>query len=194
MEELRAIANSIGPSSDTLLWDITLYVLFFLNLIMLLLLPDGSTVGTLLSMAVLISIFIDKTYAFGYMIDPGPYTPETCHSKVFIGTYLIRAIIFAAPLTIAASTNEGRVRGAAIVAGIGGAIYMFLRWFMEQRDFNAPDIICFNTSVAAQSIGMVFILARVALRDRLRLGRIDRHVPVTIAGDFAPDHVEVELA
>ncbi len=194
MEELRAIFDSIGPSSDTLYWDITLYVLFLLNTITLLLLPDGSTMGTLLSMIVLISLFIDKTYAFGYMIDTGPYTPETCHAKVFIGTYLIRAIIFAAPLTIAASTDEGRVRGAAIVAGIGGVIYMFLRWFMEQRDFNAPDIVCFNTDVVIQSAGLVLVLARIALRDRLRLGRVYRHVPVTVPGHLAPDDVEIQAA
>jgi len=193
MEELRAILNSVGPSNDTLAWDLALYGLFFLNLITLLMLPDGATTGTILSILVLISIFIDKTFAFGYLIDSGPYTPETCHAKIFVGTYLIRALMFAAPLTVAASTDNGKVRAAGIIAGIGGGVYMFTRWFFDQRDIEAPDITCFNTTVMAQNLGMTLVLARLMLRRRLRLGVVHRHIPVAVAGDFAAHDVEVEL-
>ncbi len=133
-------------------------------------LPDGSTTGTILSIFVLISIFIDKTFAFGYLIDSGPYTPETCHAKIFVGTYLIRAAMFAAPLTVAASTDNGKVRATGVIAGIGGGIYMFLRWFFDQRNVKAPDITCFNTEVMAQNVGMMLLLARLALGRRLRPG------------------------
>ncbi len=191
MEELRQIVNSIGPSSDTLIWDISLYLLFFLNLIALLMLPDGSTMNTMLLILVLVSIFIDKTYAFGYMIDPGPYDPKTCHEKIFVGTYLIRAAMFVAPLTVAASTDEGKVRAVGILAGIGGAIYLFLRWFMQQRTVEAPSITCFNTDVAAMSAGFVLLAARVLLRDRLRLGTIHRGIPLTVVSQLAPHDVEI---
>lgn len=194
VEELRTILSSVGPSNDTLAWDLALYALFFFNLLTLLMLPDGSTTGTILSIFVLISIFIDKTFAFGYLIDSGPYTPETCHAKIFVGTYLIRALMFAAPLTVAASTDNSKVRTLGIIAGIGGGVYMFTRWFFDQRDIEAPDITCFNTTVMAQNLGMILVLARVVLRRRLRLGIVDRYVPVAVAGDLAAHDVEVELS
>ncbi|GAB4418189.1 MAG: hypothetical protein Kow00106_14130 [Anaerolineae bacterium] len=193
MEELRAILNSVGPSNDTLAWDLALYGLFFLNLITLLMLPDGSTTGTILSIFVLISIFIDKTFAFGYLIDSGPYTPETCHAKIFVGTYLIRALMFAAPLTVAASTDNGKVRATGVIAGIGGGVYMFVRWFFDQRNIEAPDITCFNTAVLAQNLGMTLLLARIVLGRRLRLGFVDRHIPLAVARELAAHQVEVEL-
>ena len=191
MEELRQVVNSIGPSNDTLIWDISLYVLFFLNLITLLMLPDGSTMNTMLTIIVLVSLFIDKTYAFGYMIDPGPYDPKTCHEKIFVGTYLIRAAMFVIPLTVAASTDEGKVRATGVIAGIGGAIYLFLRWFMQQRDVKAPGITCFNTDVVAMSAGFVLLAARIVLRDRLRLGTVHRGVPLTVVGQPAAHDIEI---
>lgn len=193
MEELRAILESVGPSNSTLGWDLALYGLFFFNLITLLMLPDGSTTATLLTILVLISIFIDKTFAFGYLIDSGPYSPQVCHAKIFVGTYLIRAAMFAAPLTVAASTDSGKVRATALVAGIGGGVYMFLRWFFDQRNIKAPDITCFNTAVMAQNVGMTLVLARLLLRRRLRLGVVYRHIPVAVAGDLAAHDIEVEL-
>ncbi len=185
MEELRQIVNSIGPSSDTLIWDLSLYALFFLNFITLFMLPDGSTMGTMLTILVLVSIFIDKTYAFGYMMDPGPYTAKTCHEKIFVGTYLIRAAMFVAPLTVAASTEEGKVRAVGVMAGIGGAIYLFLRWFMQQRNVEAPGVTCSTT------IGFVLLAAQVMLRDRVWLGAIHRGIPLTVVGQPAAHDVEV---
>lgn len=191
MEELRAILESVGPSSDTLGWDISLYVLFVLNVVILLLLPDGSTLGTVLSVSVILSVFIDKTYAFGHLLDSGPYSPEYCHAKIFVGTYLIRAVIFAAPLTVAASTNKGSVRFLGVVAGIGGAAYMFLRWFSDQRDVAAPNITCFDSEMMIHSASLVLVMGRVALRKRLTLWAEHRDVPGAIPGDLAAYEVEV---
>jgi len=191
MEELRAILESVGPSSNTLGWDIALYALFLLNVVILLLLPDGSTMGTGLSIAVILCLFIDKTYAFGHLLDSGPYSPEYCHAKIFVCTYLIRAVVFAAPLTIAASTDKDSVRTMGIIAGIGGAVYMFLRWFSDQRDVAAPNITCFNSEMMVHSASMVLVLGRVALRNRLGSLTIYRDVPGAVLGDLAAHEVEV---
>jgi len=190
MPELREMAEALWLT-DKIQWDIALYVLFLLNLAALFTLPDGATLQTFLSIVVLISIVIDKVYAFGYIIDPGPYSPQVCHSKIFIGTYIIRAIMFAAPLAIAGLTDEPKVRLFGLLAGIGGAIYMFMRWYLEQRDVKAPDIICLNTGVLWQSAGAALLLARIALGRRLRLGTVHRHVPLAILGELAGDKVEV---
>jgi len=191
MEELRAILESVGPSNDTLGWDITLYVLFLLNVVILLLLPDGSTMGTVLSVGVILCLFIDKTYAFGHLLDSGPYSPEYCHTKIFVGTYLIRAVIFAAPLTVAASTDKGSVRTMGVIAGIGGAAYMFLRWYSDQREVSAPNITCFDSEAMVRSASMVLVLGRVALRNRLGSLTIYRDVPGAVLGDLAAHEVEV---
>lgn len=194
MAEIKAILNSVGPSSAHLQWDISLYVLFFLNLVVLLLLPDGQTMGTMLCIGVLISIFIDKTFAFGYILKPQGMTPEYCHAKIFVGTYLIRAAMFIAPATIAGSTDEGKVRAGAVVASIGGAIYSFARWYFDQRTVSTRKIMCFNpveTGMMVQSIGIVLILAKIVLRDRLLLGAVHRHIPVTVPGEFAAHEIEI---
>jgi len=189
MDQIKAIFDALGPSNKYLIWDISLYVLFLLNVVVLMTLPDGSTLGTLLSIIVLIFIFIDKTFAFGHILKAPD--PEYCHAKIFIGTYLIRATIFIAPLTIAGGTHEGKVRTAGIVAGMGGAIYMFMRWFTDQRDVDTTIITCFNTDVMMQNAGTLLVLARVVLRDRLLLGTVHRRIPSRVFGNSAAHEVEV---
>ncbi|HVO69130.1 MAG TPA: hypothetical protein VMT24_03730 [Aggregatilineaceae bacterium] len=188
METLKEMVNALGPS-DQLQWDIALYTLFFLNIVLLLLLPDGSTLGTLLSIVVLISVVIDKTYAFGYILKSS--NPQYCHAKIFIGTYLIRAAMFVAPLTIAGSTRDDKVRAMGIVAGIGGAIYMFARWFLDQRDISSSQITCMNTDITIQSAGMILVLARLVLRHRLSLGTVHWDIPAAILGDLPTHEIEV---
>jgi hypothetical protein len=188
METLKEMVNALGPT-DQLQWDVALYTLFFFNIVLLALLPDGSTMGTLLSIVVLISVVIDKTYAFGYILKSP--NPEYCHAKIFIGTYLIRAAMFVAPLTIAGSTHEGKVRTMGIVAGVWGGVYMFGRWFFDQRDISSTQITCMNTDITIQSAGMILMLARLVLRNRLCLGTVHRDIPAAILGDLPAHEVEV---
>jgi hypothetical protein len=190
MEDLKAIFSYLGPT-DQLHWDITLYVLFLLNVVVLLTIPEGNATATFLTIMVLVFTFMDKTYAFGYMLDPGPYTPEDCHAKIFVGTYLIRAAMFIAPLSIAGFVSGGKSRGPAVLSGIGAAAYSFIRWYMDQRDVVAPEITCFNTEVMLQSAGMILILAKIALRDRLVLGTVYRRIPGAVFRKFAAHEVEI---
>ena len=168
MENIQEIIGALGPS-DQLHWDIMLYVLFFFNVIMLFLLPDGATLHTMLIIIVLVSVFIDKTYAFGHVMNSGRYTPETCHAKIFIGTYIIRAMMFIAPLIIAGSTDKGNVRALGILLGALGVGYILARWYMDQREVETPEITCMATSMVAQNAGMVLILAYATLRRSLPL-------------------------
>jgi hypothetical protein len=167
MENVQEIINALGPT-DELHWDIALYILFFFNLIMLFLLPDGATLHTMLLILVLVSIFIDKTYAFGYFMNSGQYTAKTCHTEIFVGTYLIRAIMFIAPLMIAGSTDKDNVRALGILLGILSTGYLLGRWFLDQREVEAPDITCMATGAVAQNAGMIITLAYATLRRRVR--------------------------
>ncbi len=193
MEDIRTIISSIGPGSgQQLIWDIALYWLFLINVVMLLM--EGSAFGTNIAIGVLLAVFIDKTFAFGYMFNPdnGIYDdPETCHAKVFVGTYLIRVIMFAGPFAVAGSTREGKARGIGILAGLSAIVYMFARWYFDQRDFSTERVTCENTDWMIQSAGLILILAKLVLRDRLLLGTVNRHIPVAVTRHLAAHDVEV---
>ena len=195
MDELREILNALWIT-DELHWDIALYAIFVLNLILMLMQPDGSALAVGLCILVLVAAVIDKTRAFGYMLEINPYyTRVQCHEQVFIGTYLIRVVMFAAPLSVAGMTKNPDSRVIGIVAGIVGGVYMFVRWYMEQRDVPVTDLFCayFFAGFAFQHIGLGLLGARIALRDRLLLGRIHRYAPVFVMRVLAPHEIEIEL-
>ncbi len=193
MAELEQMFNSLGPFSGELQWNLALYWLFFLNLLLLFMVPDGSTMQTALAIIVLISTVIDKTFGFGYLLDPGRYSPQYYHEQIFIGTYLIRVAMFVAPATIAGSTRNGKVRAIGILAAISGAVYSFGRWFFQQRDnpTNVISMVPMQSEFVAQSVGMMLILAQITLRRHFRLGRVDRYIPVAVARKLPADKLEV---
>ncbi len=173
--------------TDQPIWDFALYGLFLLNVILLFTVPSESSFGTMLGILVLVAIVIDKTYAFGYLMK-SPY-PKVCHAKIFIGTYLIRALMFVAPLTIAGSTDSGKARGIGIIAGLAGAAYLFGRWFMEQRKVPSGNITCQNPEIVASSAQAILLLGYVLARRSVRL--INGHVPLPIAQELSAHKVEV---
>ena len=173
--------------TDQPMWDFALYGLFLLNVILLITVPSDSSFGTMLGILILVSIVIDKTYAFGYLMK-SPY-PKACHAKIFIGTYLIRTIMFVAPLTVAGSTDSGKARGMGILAGLAGGVYMFGRWFMEQRNVVSSTITCQNPEMAIAGAQVVLLLSYLALRRSVRL--INGHVPIAVARELAAHEVEI---
>jgi len=192
MDELREMLNALWLT-DELHWDISLYILFILNLILLLMQPDGQPIATGLCIIVLVAIVIDKVKAFGYVFAGSPYyTREQCHEQIFIGTYLIRAAIFAAPLSVAGMTKNPGSRPMGILAGILGGIYMFVRWYMEQRDVPVNDLFC-AAAFAGPALYQIG-LALLGKQDRLWLGRVHRHAPVLVAVELPADQVKVERA
>ena len=68
MGEFGEIISALKPSAGGLGWSITLYTLFFLNIILLLM--EGTSFGTNIGIVVLLCLFIDKTFAFGHMFNP----------------------------------------------------------------------------------------------------------------------------
>lgn len=191
MENLKEMIDYLWLT-DKLHWDLALYWIFLINVVMLFSLPDGSTLGTLISIAVILGAVIDKVYGFGFMLDPGRYSPERYHAEIFIGTYLVRAVMFVGPLSVAGSTTNPKTRAVGILAGLSGGVYTFVRWYFEQREVSTTDIgLYLHWDMLAQSAGMALALGRLALGRRLRLGSIYRDIPVTVAGVFAAHEVEV---
>ncbi len=79
------------------------------------------------------------------------------------------------------------------MAGIGGGAYLFIRWYVEQRDVKTKDIGIgyLFSGMALNYLGAALIVARLALRERLRLGSVNRDIPVTVAGDIAAHNIEI---
>lgn len=195
MAEIKQMIDALWLT-DKIYWDLLLYWIFLLNVIILFVLPDGSSFQTTITIITIMAVVIDKVYAFGYMLDAGRYTPQRCHEAIFFGTYIIRIIMLVAPLTVAGSTSNGKVRGIGILAAISGGIYAFTRWFIDQRNVSSTALTCafLDLGFAAQTAGMVLILAKIALRDRLSLGAIHRHIPITVLAELPADEVEVQAA
>jgi len=195
VDELREMANALWLTNE-LHWDLALYWLFLINVVLLILLPTGSGFQTMLGIITILFIVIDKVHAFGYMFDSGRYGAIQCHETVFFGTYIIRVLLFVIPLSVAGLTRKGSVRAVGIIAGITGAVYTFARWYIEQRDVSTTALTCafLNFDMVAQNAGLALVLARVFLRDRLRLGAVHRDVPLTVGGELAAHEVEVEAA
>lgn len=192
MDELREILSALWLTNE-IHWDISLYVLFVFNLILLLQQPDGQPLATGLVIVVLVAIVIDKVKAFGYMFSASPYyTREQCHEQIFIGTYLIRAVIFAAPLSVAGMTKNPSSRPTGIIAGVLGGVYMFVRWYLEQRDISTTALFCEMTFVGLALCHAALMLS--GARDRFLLGRIHRRAPFLVAVELPADGVEVELS
>lgn len=191
MENFNEMLDLLGLT-DQIQWDLALYWIFFINVILLMVQPEGSAFATLLCIVVLVSAVIDKTLAFGYMLDPGAYTPQKYHEEVFIGTYLIRVAMFVGPLTIAGSTKNSKVRGLAILAGISGGAYMFARWFFQQYKSDVKGRISYlDIQFALQDVGLLLLLGRVWLRYHFT---VNRDIPVTVSGNIASDDIEIKIA
>lgn len=195
MDQFKEMINALWLT-DEIHWDLALYGLFFLNLILLIMQTEGSALPTMLLIIVLVSLIIDKTRAFGYMIDfdMTRYTRETFHEQIFIGTYLIRVAMFAVPLSIAGMTKNTKSRGPAVIAGIAGGAYMFIRWFAEQRDVATTDVgVYVPPAMMVQFIGLLLVVTRIALRNNLHT-IIYRDIPVAVTGELATHDVEVKLS
>jgi len=189
MENLKEMIDYLWLTDD-LHWDLALYWIFLINIVMLFTLPDGSTLGTSIAIIVIIGAVIDKVYGFGFMLDPGRYTPERYHAEIFIGTYLMRAVMFVGPLSVAGSTDNPKTRAVGILAGLSGGVYSFARWYFDQREVSTTDIgLYLHWEMFAQSAGMVLVLAHLALRRRF--GFVHRDVPVTVTRVLAAHDVEV---
>ena len=110
------------PQSDTMLWDILLYLIFFLALITSFLVPDKQMLPTLIITLVMGMAVVDKLHIF----PPGHFA-----------TLVLNAGIFVLPLIVAgmvrARQGTPKAMAPAALTGILGGIYFFLYWAIEQR-------------------------------------------------------------
>ncbi len=116
--KINQILQALGPNYPTPLIGWTLYVIIVLVLATMFLQKKGNNTITLLLSAVIMACLIDKINAF---------------PLASFGAFVVRIIIFVFPMVVAGMTKWPKSRGPAIFASVLAAVYLFGRWFFEQR-------------------------------------------------------------
>jgi hypothetical protein len=123
MPEMSDILKLLWPADVNPLWNILLYIIFFLALITLFLVPDKNMTSTLIMGVVILACIIDLLQVF---------TPKS------FGTLILHIGMFALPLI---AVGMVRVRAGktvkamppGILTAIFGGLYFFMFWLLEQR-------------------------------------------------------------
>jgi hypothetical protein len=117
--QLQDILNKLAPRSGVeLLYDIFLYIIFFLALITMFMQSDKQLFPTIVMAAVAAMAVLGKLSIFP--------------AKDF-GSLIINAGMFVLPLIVAGITSAKKSQAPAIFGGILGGLYFFLFWVVSQR-------------------------------------------------------------
>lgn len=108
-----------------LLYDILLYIMFFMALVTLFTMPDKNILPTIIIASVLLMTVIAKMG--DRVLDPKEF-----------GSLFINVCMFVLPLIVAGMIRRVKGRPAkailpSILSGIFGGIYFFLFWVISQR-------------------------------------------------------------
>lgn len=140
MENIQ-IREALFPYPGQELFDVWLYVMLFIELVLLFMIFSGNTFNLGLLAAVIIATVLDKLFIFGW-IDPGIVNPATTcttmpcavsfHTEVSFWTFVLRIIMFAFPTVIVTMTSISKARPvAALLAGLA-LLYTAARLFTQQ--------------------------------------------------------------
>ncbi len=128
---LNDVLSALGPrSGQDLLWDIMLYLIFFLGVVNMLLIPDKQLFPAMLNFTVMGLAIVSKLLVgTGRTIEPTDFP-----------VLVFNAGMFVLPLTIAGMVRSvkgkpSKAIGPAILMGLLGGGYFFLYWALEQRNY-----------------------------------------------------------
>ncbi len=116
---LQEILSKLAPRDGIfLLYDIFLYIIFFLNLILMFGQSDKQTVPTIFAggaaaLAVIAKLDVFKATAFGSLI--------------------VNAGMLILPLIVVGISKAKKVMPLGIISGVLAGIYFFMFWFISQR-------------------------------------------------------------
>jgi hypothetical protein len=117
----------LGSGQDRI-WSIMLYIIFFLGLITLFLIPDKNMFPTLLTATVLLLAVVAKVSLASS--DPILRRRE-------FGMMIINVAMAVLPFIVAGMIRSGKrpskAPGPALLGGIVGMIYFFMFWFTQQQ-------------------------------------------------------------
>ncbi len=122
--DIQDIIAALGPNSEPgLIWNILLYLIFFLALATMFMQSDKQLLPTLMMAGVAFAAVLDKL--------------QVLRNRVVLtqdfGTLLLHIVILTFPLIVAGITRAHKSRPPAIFTGILGGLLFFGFWFFEQR-------------------------------------------------------------
>jgi len=128
--DLQQVLFLLGPNSGEMIWNILLYIIFFLALITMFNIPDKNLLPTLLMAGTLLLTVISKlnisiTPRRDAIFPPEDFIQFTVNVAIFIFPLLTAGMIRA--------KKKGKVVGPAIVTALFGGAYFFIFWFFVQR-------------------------------------------------------------
>jgi hypothetical protein len=124
-EILKLLALGEGQNA---LWSIFLYLIFFLALITMFLIPDKNMVPTLMTATVLLFAIVAKVSLA---------SARPILKKEEFGMMVINILMGVFPFIVAGMIRSGKqkskAQGPAIINGLFGLTYFFLFWVVVQR-------------------------------------------------------------
>lgn len=113
------ILAKLGPRPGMgLVWDIFLYLIFILAVVVMFMQSDKQLVPTLMAGGVAAMAVIAKL--------------DVLDAREF-GSLVINAGMFVLPLIIAGITQAKKSQAPAVIGAVFAGIYFFLYWFVAQR-------------------------------------------------------------
>lgn len=122
---LQNIIALLGPSQDRLVFDIMLYIMFFLALITMFMQSEKTMLPTLIMASVMLMTVLAKLRVLDNV--------RVLVDNVGLGALMINIGMFVLPWIVAGMTKNPKSRPFAILGGIIGLAHMFLFWATFQR-------------------------------------------------------------
>jgi hypothetical protein len=115
---MQAILGKLHIQSNGGIIGYVLYFLIFLYIVVLMFQKKSNLFITILMTIAIMCALIDK-------IDAIP--------RASFGVFIVRILMFTIPLVVAGMTKWEKARGPGILAGFIAVVYLFARWFGEQK-------------------------------------------------------------
>ncbi len=116
---LQQVLSQLAPRSGVnLIYDIVLYVVFVLDLILMFGQSDKQTITTVMAGGAAALAVIAKLDVF---------TPKT------FGSLIVNAGMFVLPLLVVGISKAKKVQPVGVISAVFSAIYFFAFWFFSQR-------------------------------------------------------------
>ncbi len=117
--DINDIIRALGPRSGIdLLYDIMLYLMFFLDLILMFMQGDKELITT---------VFAGSAAALAVVAKLNIFPPKN------FGSLVLNAGLLILPLLVTGISKQDKSRPVGVIVSIISGLHFFLFWFMEQR-------------------------------------------------------------
>ncbi len=116
---IQEILSKLAPRSGVnLIYDIFLYIIFFMNLILMFGQSDKQTVPT---------IFAGAAAALAVIAKLDVFSPKS------FGSLIVNAGMLVLPLLVVGISKAKKVMPLGVISGVLAGLYFFAFWFFSQR-------------------------------------------------------------